>query len=164
MSPHPSFFGVATSTLVFFFFFFFLSSSSSPATIDATAPQLRVCGYYCGPNWCANQVISETNCVQDNVWGSPSEAGSCADACCKVHDHCCGEGTDRPSCNDAIVQCLTASSCYKSVCGALVWTAMKVVSDWCCGGPCPTSLMTKIEHLVGFNSSTLAAAVSQPQY
>lgn len=78
-------------------------------------------------------MISEQQCVAQGIWGSPSEDGSCADACCKTHDYCCGLGEDRAACNDAIVSCIVASDCYLSACGALVWAAMKAVDDWCCG-------------------------------
>lgn len=115
------------------------------ASPSAAAPDFRVCGYYCGPNWCADTVISETDCVQQGIWGTPSESGSCADACCRTHDHCCGLGVDRNACNDAIVSCIVGASCYESVCGALVWAAMKAVDDWCCGSPCPTGMMKEIE-------------------
>eukprot|EP01127_Copromyxa_protea_P001589 TRINITY_DN11549_c0_g1_i1.p1 TRINITY_DN11549_c0_g1~~TRINITY_DN11549_c0_g1_i1.p1 ORF type:complete len:153 (-),score=13.60 TRINITY_DN11549_c0_g1_i1:12-470(-) len=108
-------------------------------------PQVKICGFYCGPNWCANHTMSETNCVQKGVWGTPANGG-CADSCCRAHDFCCGSGADRATCNHAIVQCIQKSGCYKSVCGAVVWAAMKVVSNWCCGSKCPTELMAEFEN------------------
>eukprot|EP01125_Pyxidicula_operculata_P006598 TRINITY_DN2278_c0_g2_i1.p1 TRINITY_DN2278_c0_g2~~TRINITY_DN2278_c0_g2_i1.p1 ORF type:complete len:146 (-),score=26.01 TRINITY_DN2278_c0_g2_i1:132-569(-) len=109
-------------------------------------PDFKVCGNFCGPTWCAAEVIAESDCVAEGVWGTvPSESGSCADACCRLHDRCCGEGTDRPACNQAIVQCIQDNSCYTSVCGAAVWLAMKTVENWCCGSACPTELMAELE-------------------
>ena len=108
----------------------------------------QVCGNYCGPNWCADTVISEEQCVATGIWGSPSASGNCADSCCKAHDYCCGAG-DRPSCNDAIVGCIQANSCYYSICGAAVWLAMRTIENWCCGEQCPT-----------FFNSTLGAVMS----
>jgi len=107
-------------------------------SVVAVASAFKVCGYYCGPNWCADEVISEQSCVADGIWGSPSAAGNCADSCCKTHDYCCGKGENRPSCNDAIVACIEANRCYLSICGVAVWAAMKAVSTWCCGSACPT--------------------------
>ena len=108
------------------------------ALLVSQSAAFKVCGYYCGPNWCADDVISEQQCVATGLWGSPSAGGNCADSCCRTHDYCCGSGQDRPSCNDAIVACIQSNKCYWSVCGALVWAAMKTVDDWCCGSPCPT--------------------------
>jgi hypothetical protein len=108
------------------------------ALLAVSVNSFKVCGYYCGPNWCSNEVISEQQCVATGLWGIPPASGNCADSCCRVHDDCCGEGVNRPSCNDAIVSCIQSNRCYFSVCGALVWAAMKVVSDWCCGSACPT--------------------------
>jgi hypothetical protein len=108
------------------------------ALLVAAVAGFKVCGYYCGPNWCSNEVISEEQCVSTGIWGIPSASGNCADGCCRIHDDCCGKGLDRPACNDAIVDCIQSNRCYFSVCGALVWAAMKVVDDWCCGSRCPT--------------------------
>jgi len=97
----------------------------------------KVCGYYCGPGWCSNQWISETSCVAEGIWGIPADPNeSCADGCCRMHDHCCGSG-DRNGCNRAIVACLDGDSC-DGVCAWAVWAAMKVVSEWCCGSSCPS--------------------------
>ena len=108
------------------------------AFLASQATAFKVCGYYCGPGWCADDVISEQQCVATGLWGSPSAGGNCADSCCRTHDYCCGSGQDRPACNDAIVSCIQSNKCYWSICGALVWAAMKTVGDWCCGSPCPT--------------------------
>ncbi len=112
------------------------------ALLVSHSAAFKVCGDYCGPNWCADEVISEQQCVATGVWGSPSASGNCADSCCRTHDYCCGAGQNRPSCNDGIVACIQSNKCYWSVCGALVWAAMKTVDDWCCGSPCPTYFNT----------------------
>lgn len=112
--------------------------------------QFKVCGYYCGPNWCANEVISEQSCVAEGIWGIASAPSNCADSCCRTHDYCCGLGENRPSCNDAIVACIEANRCYLSICGVAVWAAMKAVSTWCCGSACPTYSDPNVElSLVG---------------
>ena len=102
----------------------------------------KVCGYYCGPGWCSNEWIAETECVSTGVWGIAPESGeTCTDGCCRWHDHCCGSG-DRSSCNAGIVQCLDNGDC-NSACAWAVWAAMKVVTEWCCGSSCPTFFDTK---------------------
>ena len=117
--------------------------------LSAQVSAFKVCGYYCGPGWCSDEVISEQSCVADGIWGIPSESGSCADSCCRVHDYCCGSGLDRPACNDAIVSCIEDSDCYLSICGALVWAAMKTIDNWCCGSPCPTFMGDEPMSLTG---------------
>eukprot|EP00658_Telonema_sp_P-2_P031834 TRINITY_DN2373_c0_g1_i4.p2 TRINITY_DN2373_c0_g1~~TRINITY_DN2373_c0_g1_i4.p2 ORF type:complete len:154 (-),score=31.02 TRINITY_DN2373_c0_g1_i4:224-685(-) len=76
---------------------------------------MDICGNYCGPTWCSGQAIPECALVkgsgcqtssQDCKEDGPTD-GSCADACCKVHDGCCGS-SDRRGCNDAIIACLKA--------------------------------------------------------
>lgn len=111
------------------------------------ADAFKVCGYYCGPDWCADTVITEQSCVATGVWGSPSDGG-CADSCCRVHDYCCGEGSDRPACNSALVGCLQSSRCYLSLCGAAVWAAMKMVTNWCCGSTCPTAHLAESPNIL----------------
>lgn len=77
--------------------------------------------------------------------------GSCEDACCKVHDTCCGHktpSTGKADCNTAIVTCLDACSgdnvskwCRDSldipISSRVIADAMDLVEGWCCGGPCP---------------------------
>lgn len=113
-----------------------LRADQSSILSDPNHLTFRVCGNYCGPNWCSNEVISEENCVAQGVWGIPS-SGEAVDSCCRTHDYCCGSGQDRPACNDAIVACIQNSRAYDTICGAAVWAAMKVVSGWCCGSACP---------------------------
>lgn len=103
----------------------------------------KVCGYYCGPGWCSDQWIAESSCVSEGIWGiAPEAAEACTDGCCRWHDHCCGSGVDRASCNAGIVSCLDNNNC-ESACAWAVWAAMKVVTEWCCGASCPTYFDTK---------------------
>jgi len=104
---------------------------------------IRVCGNYCGPDWCASQVKDETACVRDGSWSRGQSDGGCADSCCRLHDSCCGNGSDRHTCNTGIVNCLYG--CLNTPCGLAVWSAMSIVKSWCCGSPCPKSMMLEIE-------------------
>lgn len=117
--------------------------------MDSSKGSGRICGNFCGPGWCAGQSISEDDC---DAYGSSPEAGSCADACCQMHDNCCKEGFagNTPlykSCNDKIVSCLSGCS-GKSQCTAadgnpfpvsVIKEAMHLVSNQCCGSACPSS-------------------------
>ena len=90
--------------------------------------QFKVCGEYCGSNWCSGEALDETACVQGGVWGVPSEPGQCADACCRSHDYCCGTAADRPTCNSKLLACLTSSDCYRSsVCGMAVRSVLLLI-------------------------------------
>merc|ERR1711865_36107 len=113
---------------------------------------LDVCGNYCGPTWCSGQVTPECKtidgraCVRsssDCTESGPTD-GSCADECCKTHDHCCGS-SDRSGCNDAIISCLklcsdpSAKTCYHGsvpVPYEVVLTAMRLDPYDCCGTSC----------------------------
>jgi hypothetical protein len=110
------------------------SSSSSSVS-------LKICGNYCGPGWCSQNYIDETLCVQRRVWGGPSD-GSPIDACCKLHDYCCGKGSNRASCNQALVNCATPCT---GVCANAVWAYMKFHTSFCCGTTCSSSLIAQIE-------------------
>ena len=116
---------------------------ASVATCDAYA--FRICGAYCGPGWCNDEWLPEANC---SGTAEPQE-NSCADACCKTHDYCCGHltpSTGKRDCNTNIVECLQActsdSNCTDAigihVAPSVISTAMSVVEGWCCGEPCPT--------------------------
>lgn len=109
--------------------------AQSPAIFHDKKFTFKVCGNYCGPNWCAGRKIAENQCVSSGAWGKSSS--SKVDSCCKDHDKCCGDG-NRGVCNTKIVQCIQANKAYWSICGAAVWAAMKTVSSWCCGSRCPT--------------------------
>lgn len=100
----------------------------------------RVCGAYCGPGWCNNQWIKESLC-NDSV---KPELDSCPDACCQLHDICCGHYANTSHCNKEIVDCLSSCSLFDSSCtydgmgvpAFVIKDAMFVVENWCCGSPC----------------------------
>jgi hypothetical protein len=112
-------------------------------TMVIVTESVKICGNYCGPDWCASTVIDETACVKQKIWGSSSD-GSCIDSCCRLHDYCCGAG-NRASCNSALAKC--ASSCH-GPCADAVWAYMKFHSDFCCGTNCPTSMIKTLETLL----------------
>ena len=105
---------------------------------------LYVCGNYCGPDWCAQLVMDETPCVQQNYWGSDDD-GSCIDQCCKAHDYCCGAG-DRSQCNAMIANCAYYCS---GPCADAVWGVMRTLDTFCCGGPCDQDKLDFIEAKFG---------------
>lgn len=98
----------------------------------------KVCGAYCGPGWCNNDWIHETDCDDTYV------TTSCADLCCRDHDICCGHQTNISTCNTAIVDCLSYCDDFDNTCkydGITVYPfiiadAMNIVINWCCGSPC----------------------------
>ena len=85
------------------------------ALIICGGTALDICGNFCGPTWCdgaatavrGRQSVKGAACVKSAGDCSESKAtdGSCADACCRKHDTCCGS-TDRRPCNTEIVSCL----------------------------------------------------------
>ena len=128
------------------------------------AVSFRVCGNFCGANWCNGGKRSEWT-SDDNHCGPeylvPQEnrktgGPSCADACCKNHDICCSPGGNNlphsilltKNCNKQIVACLAKcnrldSSCSRGVIpvpSVAVFAAMDLVQNWCCGSPCPKTL------------------------
>ena len=113
-----------------------LSVASLPGCL--TMSSCKICGYYCGPGWCSDKYISEAKCVHEGVWGiAPEHSEHCVDECCKTHDHCCGAGTDRHECNRNIVSCIDSNDCG-GLCADAVHVALKIVSHFCCGSPCPS--------------------------
>jgi len=72
----------------------------------------KVYGNYCGPNYCGGQLFQGAegpNCR----WGvMPKDS---LDACCKVHDQCCGlnRGT---GCNKEILSCINKVKCEGAQC------------------------------------------------
>jgi hypothetical protein len=108
---------------------------------------LHVCGNYCGPSWCNAEAIDESKCddsVDPETWSATGV--SCADACCKSHDICCGHG-DRTVCNTNLVDCLSNCNPLSATCtlhgvpvpAGGIEAAMGIVENWCCGSPCPGS-------------------------
>ena len=118
------------------------------ATMAAAQPQpnaFHVCGNYCGPGYCNGKYLDETKC-DGSVKPEVSHGNtSCADACCHMHDHCCGHEPPFKTCNKRIVDCLAKCSHLDTSChlhgipvpAGGVEVAMDIVEDWCCGSPCP---------------------------
>lgn len=71
---------------------------------------LHICGNYCGPNWCNGKELEEKNC-DTSVFTDPEYFH--VDGCCREHDACCGKGY-RPSCNDALVKCISEFKEFKN--------------------------------------------------
>ena len=121
----------------------------------------RVCGNFCGANWCNGGKRSEWTHDDDHCGpeylvpqqNKKTGGDSCADACCKQHDICCSPGgNDLPNsilltkdCNREIVECLAAcnkmdGSCTRGIIpvpSVAVYAAMDLVQNWCCGSRCP---------------------------
>jgi hypothetical protein len=143
-----------------------------------------VCGNFCGPGWCNGGWHSEwdidpTHCgphYGDAQMSLHTGEPSCADACCRAHDICCAPGGDLPPesvnrtrpCNRQIVECLNACSgldfsCKRGAVGVsadLVWAAMDLVEDWCCGHPCPKP--PKPDVAVAIRATSKSSAEGQP--
>ena len=129
------------------------------ALIICGGTALDICGNFCGPTWCDGAATAEcadvkgAACVKSAGDCSESKAtdGSCADACCRKHDTCCGS-TDRRPCNTEIVSCLEQCggmsgdddlpSCYLGwlpVPVVAIETAMALLPFECCGTSCDYS-------------------------
>lgn len=63
---------------------------------------LKICGEYCGENWCNGKDIPESEC---DTSVSPNKEVFKTDECCMHHDKCCGHG-DRKTCNDILINCI----------------------------------------------------------
>ena len=98
----------------------------------------KVCGAYCGPGWCNNDWIHETDC--DDSFPTLS----CPDLCCRDHDICCGHESNITQCNHMIVDCLSLCEPFTTTCKYdgvpvppfVIADAMNIVIHWCCGSPC----------------------------
>jgi hypothetical protein len=128
----------------------FISQDSSPndfispnQTVDQLqAPLLvgsfKVCGSFCGPGWCNNQWLAESQC---DYTSAPDD---CADSCCQTHDACCGHG-ERSTCNKAIAECILqcgiptsfTEPCSNPLVAPLMTTFMAAIGGRCCGEVCP---------------------------
>ena len=123
----------------------------------------HICGNYCGGSWCNAKILGESKCDytvppadDPNKPGTPS----CADACCRGHDRCCGQG-DRATCNTIFVQCLNECSedncpcvaggddgCFdtftisKTFKTSLIKSTFKYLLNdgYCCGSRCPSNV------------------------
>ena len=128
---------------------------------ETNVAAFKVCGNFCGANWCngghKSEWIADTDhCgptyLQPQVDKKTGQS-SCADACCLKHDQCCSVGgNDPPSsilktsgCNKMIVDCLSQCNHFDHSCtngilpvpAGVVWAAMNLVQGWCCGEKCP---------------------------
>lgn len=72
---------------------------------------LRICGNYCGPDWCNGLELPEASC---DTSVSPQEAVYDVDACCQEHDRCCGH-QNRTPCNSQLVECLSNGIFEKNI-------------------------------------------------
>jgi len=122
------------------------TNTYSKSIANIQIPAFRVCGSYCGPGWCNNKWISESDC-DDSV--KPEHhiftGYSCADLCCQKHDHCCGKSKEKQQdCNTEIVDCLSKCNPASITCtydgiptmAGEIEFAMDIVEDWCCGSKC----------------------------
>ena len=117
--------------------------------IAAPASTLEVCGNYCGPGWCNGASMPECSNGGSSCEPSPANCvesgptdGSGADACCKIHDSCCGS-SDRTQCNNNLIACLKAvvsgPSCYYGIVPVpvdAILAAMELNPYGCCGSSC----------------------------
>ena len=63
----------------------------------------RLCGNYCGPDYCNGKYQTETFCVLNKTWLNSTDP---IDECCKIHDFCCGSVERSINCNKNILKCL----------------------------------------------------------
>ena len=70
--------------------------------ITSAVNGFKICGNYCGANWCNGKSIPESECDTSVM---PDPVVLKADECCKMHDECCGHG-DRKTCNDLLINCI----------------------------------------------------------
>ena len=109
--------------------------------------KFHACGSYCGPYWCNNMWLSESNCNGSVLpeYDKNSHTYSCPDSCCRNHDMCCGQNiNNKTDCNREIVKCLKECGFYDISCkynnigipAFLIAETMFVIENWCCGEPC----------------------------
>ena len=111
---------------------------------------VSICGNYCGPGWCAGEYSPE--CSEEQGAGCKKRSsdcqekgptdGSCADACCRQHDKCCGSDDER-QCNsnfyDCLWSCPSNDICTDGQGGVsplLIWQGMELFAGDCCGHSC----------------------------
>merc|ERR1719277_1539260 len=70
---------------------------------------VQVCGNYCGFNWCNGKILNEGKCDMS------SPPSSQTDACCRLHDFCCGQNNTTP-CNLMFLDCLSKLSAADLAC------------------------------------------------
>ena len=117
-------------------------------------PSCTVCGQYCGPGWCGGSCVNEGPGCDFSV---PPQEGSCTDACCQLHDRCCGcvvgtganasvaqgDNCDKTACNAALASCL-AGCPWNDHCDGpdgrwgpkLIELVFQLDKRRCCGSKC----------------------------
>ncbi len=104
--------------------------------------EFRVCGNYCGPNWCSAGWNPESNCPYS---AQPTDDN---DACCYHHDRCCSDPeqwkiTGDDSCNSKLGRCLSVYAIGSSGCTGHTSTALLLglglMEGHCCGGSASTT-------------------------
>ena len=113
--------------------------------------KFHVCGAYCGPNWCNNMWLPEDKCNTTVLPEYHYLTGySCADSCCQKHDRCCGKNRKfQTMCNTNLVNCLSRCNPLSLTCtrnnipfpAGIIEATMDVLEHWCCGEPCPNSML-----------------------
>ena len=94
--------------------------------LKSVAPKvngIKIYGNYCGPNYCGGQKFKGAEGPKCQ-WGV--QAKNSLDACCKIHDHCCGfSDTRNKQCNKEILSCVKNAKCSDVGC-EIAKTAMKL--------------------------------------
>ena len=84
---------------------------------------IKIYGNYCGPNYCGGQKFKGAEGPKCQ-WGV--QAKDSLDACCKLHDQCCGSPDTRSTqCNKEILSCVKNAKCKGANC-EVAKTAMKL--------------------------------------
>jgi hypothetical protein len=86
----------------------------------------KICGNYCGENWCNGKSISESECDTSVM---PDPVVLKADECCKKHDECCGHG-DRKTCNDLLINCMKTQPDQVDRSAVDVTSNIQTTEDW----------------------------------
>jgi hypothetical protein len=146
------------------------------------ARAFSICGHYCGPNWCNAMVSAEcedpvgSGCHKkksDCTEVVPTD-GSCADACCRIHDRCCGS-PNRTVCNDVLIACLdrcqggSNDKCRDPSTGFpvhpnVIKIAMKVNPFGCCGTSCKGMNSTRNQLFLEFQRKMLSGENQTASY
>ena len=132
-----------------------------------------VTGNYCGPDWCSNTRIDETECVKQGIWGGPTQNWpiSCVDECCKTHDRECGSfsGSERAPFNARLAGCAARCAALNPLTyipwplkpvpsiELIIAGAMGAMSNRCCGSSCSS------RQQVG-DGNTTVEEVDDPEY
>merc|ERR1712187_78705 len=116
------------------------------ATVLELAAAFKYCGNFCGPDWCAASVTPECSNVVGNGCAPGASCNTQAaqptsppDACCKLHDECCGS-SDRTGCNAALKSCLEGGLVVGEECDSIkataMWALFSIKESDCCGSAC----------------------------